>query len=216
MMKMMKIFDWFGNLFKKRVVKETSLSQSDMKKFLIVGLGNIGSEYADTRHNAGFMVADILAKEGESPFKSCRYGDMANIKVKNCELLILKPSTYMNLSGVAVRYWMNKEKLPLEHLLIVVDDIALPFGTIRIRESGSEAGHNGLKSISEHLGTRNYARLRFGVGNNFQKGSQIDYVLGKFTPEEEKLLEEKLKRAADAVRAFCLSGPAFAMNHFNG
>ena len=212
----MKIYNIFGKLFKKGVVDNTSLPKNDMKKFLIVGLGNIGAEYADTRHNAGFMIADILAKKTGSLFKSCRYGDMAILKIKNCELMVLKPSTFMNMSGVAVRFWMNKEKLPLERLLILVDDIALPFGMIRIRESGSEAGHNGLKSISEHLGTRNYARLKFGVGNNFQKGNQVDYVLGSFSEDEQKFLEDKLKRAAEAVEAFCLSGPAFAMNHFNG
>ncbi|MCH5236362.1 MAG: aminoacyl-tRNA hydrolase [Muribaculaceae bacterium] len=187
-----------------------------MNKFLIVCLGNIGHEYSETRHNSGFMVADRLADDAGVFFSSCRYGDMARVRVKNCELMILKPSTYMNLSGVAVRYWLNKEKLPLDRLLIVVDDIALPFGAIRIRQSGSEAGHNGLKSISEHLGTRNYARLKFGVGNDFQRGGQIDYVLGHFSDEEKKLLPEKLQRAAEAVNAFCLSGPAFAMNHFNG
>ena len=187
----------------------------DMKRFLIVGLGNIGPDYAGTRHNIGFMIADRLVEEREGAFSSCRYGDMAKVKVKNCELLVLKPSTFMNLSGVAVRYWMNKEKLPLNQLLILVDDIALPFGTIRIRESGSEGGHNGLKSISEQLGNRNYARLRFGVGNEFAQGRQIDYVLGQFSEEEKKLLPEKIDNAVEAVKAFCLSGASFAMNHFN-
>ncbi|MCH5234556.1 MAG: aminoacyl-tRNA hydrolase [Muribaculaceae bacterium] len=186
-----------------------------MKKFLIVGLGNIGPDYVGTRHNIGFMIADKLAQDAGTSFSSCRYGDMAKVKVKNCELLLLKPSTFMNLSGVAVRYWMNKEKLPLNQLLILVDDIALPFGTIRIREAGSEGGHNGLKSISEHLGTRNYARLRFGVGSEFAQGRQVDYVLGQFSDEERKLLPEKIDRAMEAVKAFCLSGAAFAMTHFN-
>lgn len=164
---------------------EKNYGNVNMKRFLIVGLGNIGHEYIDTRHNIGFKIIDNLASQYDAPFNSCRYGDMAKIKVKNCELLLLKPSTFMNLSGVAVRYWMNKEKLPLNQLLIVVDDIALPFGTIRLRESGSEGGHNGLKSISEHLGTRNYSRLRFGVGNDFSKGRQVDYVLGHFQDEEK-------------------------------
>lgn len=187
-----------------------------MKKFLIACLGNIGPEYADTRHNIGFMVADRLAGEGGVPFNSCRYGDMAIMKVKNCELLVLKPSTFMNLSGVAIRYWMNKEKLPLENLLVVVDDLALPFGTLRMRQRGSDAGHNGLKNIAEQLGTQNYARLRFGVGNNFAKGAQIDFVLGKFPPEEQKELPSRLDLACEAVKAYCLSGAAFAMNHYNG
>lgn len=188
---------------------------TNMKNYLIVGLGNIGPEYAGTRHNAGFMVADTLAAKGNASFSSCRYGDMAIVKVKNCKLMVLKPSTFMNLSGVAVRYWMNHEKLPLENLLVIVDDIALPFGALRLRTGGSDAGHNGLKNIAEQLGNNRYSRLRFGVGHDFAQGRQIDYVLGKFPPEEEKLLPERLETAAEAVRAFCLSGPAFAMNHFN-
>lgn len=187
----------------------------DMKKFLIACLGNIGPEYVGTRHNAGFLVGDAIAAESGVQFGSCRYGDMAKVKVKNCELMLLKPSTFMNLSGVAIRYWMNKEKLPLENLLVVVDDLALPFGTIRIRQRGSDAGHNGLRNIAEQLGTQNYARLRFGVGNDFPKGGQIDFVLGKFPPEEQAKLPEILKKASEAVKAYCLSGAAFAMNHFN-
>lgn len=186
-----------------------------MKRFLIVGLGNIGPEYVGTRHNAGFMVADTLAEEAGASFSSCRYGDMAKVRVKNCELLVLKPSTFMNLSGVAVRYWMNKEKLPLENLLVIVDDLALPFGAVRLRGQGSSAGHNGLKNIAEQLGTQNYARLRFGVGNDFPKGAQIDFVLGKFPPEEREKLPERLKVAADAVKSYCLSGLGFTMTHFN-
>lgn len=188
---------------------------SDMKKFLIVGLGNPGAEYAGTRHNAGFMVVDKLALDAAKPFESCRYGTMAKIRVKNCELLLLKPGTFMNLSGLAVRFWMNKEKLPLQNLLVVVDDIALPFGAIRIRKSGSDAGHNGLRNIASELGNQNFARLRFGVGNDFPKGGQINFVLGKFPPEEQNLLPERLAVAADAVKSFCLSGPDFAMTHFN-
>lgn len=190
-------------------------SDPDMKRFLIACLGNIGPEYTGTRHNAGFMVADELARDADMQFQSRRYGDMAVVRVKNCELLVLKPSTFMNLSGVAVRYWMNHEKLPLENLLVVVDDLALPFGTLRLRKSGSDAGHNGLKNIAEQLGTPNYARLRFGVGNDFPKGGQIDFVLGKFPPEEREKLPEVLKRAADAVRTYCLAGPDIAMNRFN-
>lgn len=189
--------------------------KEEVKRFLIVCLGNIGPEYDGTRHNAGFMVGDAMAEEAGASFKSCRYGDMAIVKVKNCELMLLKPSTFMNLSGVAVRFWMNKEKLPLENLLVIVDDISLPFGAIRIRERGSDAGHNGLKNIAEQLGTQNYARLKFGVGNDFPRGGQVDFVLGRFPEEERKQLPEKLKRASEAVKAFCLSGPSFAMTHFN-
>lgn len=195
--------------------KSEPVRDSDMKRFLIACLGNIGPEYVGTRHNAGFMVADELARDADVQFQSRRYGDMAVVRVKNCELLVLKPSTFMNLSGVAVRYWMNQEKLPLENLLVVVDDLALPFGTLRMRKSGSDAGHNGLKNIAEQLGTPNYARLRFGVGNDFPKGGQIDFVLGKFPPEEQEKLPEVLKRAADAVRTYCLAGPNIAMNRFN-
>jgi len=186
-----------------------------MKRFLIVGLGNIGPEYAGTRHNTGFMIVDRLAESAGAPWKSCRYGDMAIVKVKNCELMLLKPSTFMNLSGVAVRFWMNKEKFPLENLLVAVDDIALPFGAIRIRCGGADAGHNGLKNIADQLGTQAYARLRFGLGNNFSRGSQIEYVLGLFSPEEKIKLNERLDVADDAIKAFCLSGASFAMTRFN-
>lgn len=214
MMKM-KMMNWIKKLFGSGADKEERKPDPNMKKFLIVGLGNIGEDYVGTRHNIGFMIADRLASEAGVQFSSCRYGDMTTVKVKNCELMVLKPSTFMNLSGVAVRYWMNKEKLPLEQLLVLVDDLSLPLGTIRIRESGSEAGHNGLKNISEQLGTRNYARLKFGIGNNFPKGGQIDFVLSQFEPEEQEILNQKINVAAEAVKAFCLSGAAFAMTHFN-
>ncbi len=184
-------------------------------KYLIVGLGNPGAEYDRTRHNIGFMVADRLAEDAGATFSSCRYGDMATFRVKNKQLMVLKPSTFMNLSGVAVRYWMNKEKLPLQNLLVIVDDLMLPFGALRLRGSGSDAGHNGLKNIASELGNTNYARLRFGIGNDFPKGGQIDYVLSRFPAEEMQLMPERLETAAEAVRAFCLSGLAWAMNHFN-
>mgnify|MGYP001157652076 CR=1 FL=1 len=196
-----------------REARETSLT-TDMK-YLIVGLGNIGPKYADTRHNIGFMTADRLASDAGANFESCRYGDMARFRVKNKQLMVLKPSTFMNLSGVAVRYWMNKERLPLQNLLVIVDDLALPFGAIRLRGSGSDAGHNGLKNIASELGNQNYARLRFGIGNGFQRGGQIDYVLGKFPAEEAARLPERLEVAAEAARTYCLSGLSFAMTNFN-
>ena len=208
------MIEFIKRLFGKK--EKSGNEDQEMKKFLIVGLGNIGPDYVGTRHNIGFMVVDKLAEDAGATFTSCRYGDMAKVRVKNCELMLLKPSTFMNLSGVAVRYWMNKEKLPLNQLLIVVDDIVLPFGTITLRESGSEGGHNGLKSISEHLGTRNYARLRFGVGNEFAKGGQVDYVLGQFNDDEKSQLGEKISKAVETIKAFCLSGAPFAMTHFNG
>lgn len=205
--------NFLKRLFHTGKTEETK--DPDMKRFLIACLGNMGPEYVDTRHNAGFMVADALADDAGVSFQSKRYGDMTVVRVKNCELLILKPSTFMNLSGVAVRHWMNHEKLPLENLLVVVDDMAIPFGSIRMRKQGSDAGHNGLKNIASELGTQNYARLRFGIGNGFPRGGQIDYVLGKFPPEEMEKMPEVLKKTGDAIKAFCLSGPDFAMNHYN-
>ena len=205
--------NFLKRLFHTGKTEETK--DPDMKRFLIACLGNMGPEYVNTRHNAGFMVADALADDAGVSFQSKRYGDMAVVRVKNCELLILKPSTFMNLSGVAVRYWMNHEKLPLENLLVVVDDMAIPFGSIRMRKQGSDAGHNGLKNIASELGTQNYARLRLGIGTGFPRGGQIDYVLGKFRPEEMEKMPEVLKKACDAIKAFCLSGPDFAMNHYN-
>lgn len=208
-----KIKSIFGLSSRGNSNQESANPYEEMKKYLIVGLGNPGAEYALTRHNVGFMTVDKLA--GDVPFSSCRYGDMAIVKVKNCELHLLKPSTFMNLSGVAVRYWMNREKLPLENLMVVVDDIALPFGKLRMRGSGSDAGHNGLKNIASELGNTNYSRLRIGVGNEFARGAQVDYVLGEFPAEEQKVLPVVLERAAEAVKAYALSGLAFSMNHYN-
>ena len=184
-------------------------------KYLIVGLGNIGDEYRDTRHNIGFKILDAFAEASNIVFSTQRYGDVAQVRVKNKILVLLKPSTYMNLSGEAVRYWMNKENIPLENVLIIVDDIALPFGAIRIKGKGSDGGHNGLKNIAALLGTQNYARIRFGVGNEFVRGAQIDYVLGNFTEEQSRELPDRMKVACDAIKAFCLSGLTFAMNNFS-
>ena len=184
-------------------------------KYLIVGLGNIGPEYRNTRHNIGFKVLDAFAEVSNISFSTQRYGDIAQVRVKNKVLVLLKPSTYMNLSGEAVRYWMNKENIPLENVLVIVDDIALPFGAIRIKGKGSDGGHNGLQNIAAMIGTQNYARIRFGLGNDFPKGAQIDYVLGNFTEEQEKLMPERLKIAIDAIKAFCLSGLTFAMNNYS-
>ena len=184
-------------------------------KYLIVGLGNIGAEYRDTRHNIGFKVLDAFAEASNIVFSTQRYGDVAQVRVKNKILVLLKPSTYMNLSGEAVRYWMNKENIPLENVLIIVDDIALPFGAIRIKGKGSDGGHNGLKNIAALLGTQNYARIRFGVGNEFVRGAQIDYVLGNFTEQQSRELPVRMKVACDAIKAFCLSGLTFAMNNFS-
>ena len=182
---------------------------------LIVGLGNIGSEYVHTRHNIGFRVLDALAKASNLVFEDKRYGFVTTLKVKNQTLTLLKPSTYMNLSGNAVRYWMNEKKIPLENLLVVVDDLALPFGQLRLRPGGSEAGHNGLRHITSVLGTQQYARLRFGIGNDFPKGRQVDFVLGEFGEQDLALMDERLDMAGEMVKSFALSGIQFTMNHYN-
>ena len=183
-------------------------------KYLIVGLGNIGAEYAATRHNIGFKVLDALAEASNTVFSSQRYGSVAELKHKGRTFILLKPSTYMNLSGKAVSYWMQAEKIPLENVFVIVDDIALPFGTIRIRAKGSDGGHNGLKNIAELLGTNAYARLRFGIGGDFPKGMQIDYVLGEWTKEEATALPERTKVAAEAIKAFGTIGLERTMNQF--
>ncbi len=184
-------------------------------KYLIVGLGNIGEEYRNTRHNIGFMVLDALAKASNIVFKDGRYGATSTLSIKGRQILLLKPSTYMNLSGNAVRYWMQQEKIPLENVLIIVDDLALPFGSLRLKGKGSDAGHNGLKHIAATLGTQNYARLRFGIGNDFPKGRQIDYVLGKFGEEDMKLMPERLETAGEIIKSFCLAGLNITMNQYN-
>ena len=181
-------------------------------KFLIVGLGNIGEEYRDTRHNIGFTVLDALAEASNTRFSTERYGDVARMRVKNQQLVLLKPSTYMNLSGNAVRYWKDKEGVDLDHILVVV---ALPFGAIRIKARGSDAGHNGLKNIAAMLGTDAYPRLRFGIGNDFPRGCQVDFVLGKFPREEREALPARVEIACDAIRTFCLEGIGPAMCKFN-
>ena len=187
----------------------------DKKKYLITGLGNIGDEYDGTRHNIGFRVLDALAKASNTAFEDKRYGFVAHMRVKNAELVLLKPSTYMNLSGNAVRYWLQQEKVPIENLLVVVDDLSLPVGTIRLKPSGSAAGHNGLKHIAQMLGTEQYNRLKFGIGNEFPRGGQVDFVLGRFCPEDEQKVNEKVPVACDAIKAFALSGMQFAMCNYN-
>ena len=217
------MFDFLKRLFatSNGNGKEGKQEQSETEKnhqqmnFLIIGLGNIGSEYAQTRHNIGFRVLDALAKASNLVFEDKRYGAVTTLKVKNQTLTLLKPSTYMNLSGNAVHYWMNEKKIPLENILVVVDDLSLPFGQLRMRPGGSEAGHNGLKHISSVLGTQQYARLRFGIGNDFPRGGQVDFVLGEFTDEDLKTMDERLELAGEMVKSFALSGIQFTMNHFN-
>ncbi|MFA9289755.1 MAG: aminoacyl-tRNA hydrolase [Solirubrobacteraceae bacterium] len=187
-----------------------------MKKRLIVGLGNIGEKYQNTRHNIGFKIVDKIANTKEVPFSAVNFGQMAKISHKGRETLLLKPNTFMNLSGKAVLFWLKKEKIELEHLLIIVDDIYLPFGTFRLREKGSNAGHNGLKSVEEALQSNAYNRLRFGVGNDdFKATDQVDFVLGNWNKTEETLLENKLKDSAELVLYFIFNGLANTMNNFN-
>ena len=184
-------------------------------KYLIVGLGNIGPESVGSRHNIGFNVADALTASAGASFESCRYGDMARFRVKNAQLIVLKPSTFMNLSGVAVRYWMNKENIQLDHLLVIVDDLALPLGTLRLKPSGSNAGHNGLGNIQSVIGTDRYSRLRVGIGNDFPRGMQIQWVLGRYDEEELQTLAPKMETACEIIRSFVLAGVDFTMNSFN-
>lgn len=203
---------WLTRLF----LPKTVTGQVDMKKFLIVGLGNIGSEYVNTRHNIGFKVVDFLAKKAGVEFATVKLGTLAELKVKGRTLLLLKPNTYMNLSGKAVQYWMEKEKIAKENILIITDDLNLPFGTLRIKPKGSDGGHNGLKSIQSVLNTTEYPRFRFGISDDFKKGKQVDYVLGEWDEEEKAKLPERLEVAANAVESFALAGLGNTMTAFNG
>lgn len=184
-------------------------------KYLIVGLGNPGPEYADTRHNIGFQALDALAGASSVVFSPARYGDKAELRHKGRTFILIKPATFMNLSGKAVRYWMEQENIPVERLLVITDDLALPFGAIRIKPKGGAGGHNGLSSIIELLGTEEFPRLRFGIGSDFGKGRQSEYVLAPWTPEESKALEARLELVAKAVLQFGLLGVSHAMNNFN-
>ena len=185
-------------------------------KYLIVGLGNIGEDYAGTRHNIGFDILDALAKASSSFFSPDRLGDIASFKAKGKTFILLKPSTYMNLSGKAVNYWLQKEKIDLSRCLIVTDDLSLPFGTLRMRGKGSDGGHNGLKNINEILGTSNYARLRFGIGAEFSQGRQVDYVLSPWGDDEKLKLPERLEKSGEMITSFGLIGLERTMNFFNG
>ncbi|WP_082703935.1 aminoacyl-tRNA hydrolase [Lutibacter profundi] len=187
-----------------------------MKKFLIVGLGNIGEKYSNTRHNIGFKILDELASKETITFESEKLGTLARFRFKGRTFVLLKPSTFMNLSGKAVKYWLTKEKIPLENLLIICDDLNLPFGTIRIKAKGSDGGHNGLKDINAVLQTQQYARFRFGVGSAFSKGRQVDYVLGEWNEDENNLLPERLKKSCEIIKSFGTAGLNNTMNTYNG
>jgi len=196
----------------KSILKETE----PMKKFLITGLGNIGEEYVDTRHNIGFKILDSLAFAEDFTFETLKLGDIGTFKVKGRSVLCLKPNTFMNLSGKALKYWVEKEKIPPQNLLVVTDDINLDFGTIRLKTKGSDGGHNGLKDIQNTLQSNKYNRLRFGVGSDFKKGRQVDYVLGKWNEQEREKLEERLEKSCQAIRSFVFAGMKNTMNEFNG
>ena len=208
------MFNWLNALWKPQtpILNE----QDHMKKFLIVGLGNIGEKYDDTRHNIGFKILDALSMTHDFTFEDAKLGAIATFKHKGKSVLCLKPSTYMNLSGKAVRYWMEKEGIPLENVLIITDDINLTFGTIRLKTKGSDGGHNGLKDIQNTLQTSTYNRFRFGVGSDFGKGRQVDYVLGKWNDEENTLLPERLEKATKLILSFVFAGVKNTMNSFNG
>ena len=208
------MFQFFKFLFGH---KEQLLEEKDsMKKFLIVGLGNIGSEYENTRHNIGFKVLNALAEKEDLTFETVRLGAIFTYKVKGRSVLCLKPSTYMNLSGKALKFWMDKEKIPLENILVITDDINLAFGTFRVKTKGSDGGHNGLKDIQNVLQTTKYNRFRFGVGSDFGKGRQVEYVLGKWSEEENNQLEKRLLDSTELIKSFVLSGVSNTMNNFNG
>jgi len=184
-------------------------------KYLIAGLGNIGSEYAETRHNIGFKVLDALARASNSFFITSRYADVCEVKHKGKTFVLIKPSTYMNLSGNAVRYWLQSEKIEQANLMVITDDLALPYGKIRIRQRGSDGGHNGLKHIQQILGSDQYIRMRFGVGSEFSKGQQVDYVLGEWNSDEQEHLDTYIKKCVDAVHSFGHIGIERTMNFFN-
>jgi PTH1 family peptidyl-tRNA hydrolase len=206
----------FLNLFKKEKPSENVEDINIMKKYLIVGLGNIGEKYQNTRHNIGFKILDFLAKKESLVFETDKLGDVTTYKFKGRQFILLKPSTYMNLSGKSVLYWLNKENIPLENLLVIADDINLPFGSIRLKTKGSDGGHNGLKDVQDKLQTINYNRFRFGISNEFGKGRQVDYVLGEWNEEETKLLPERLEKSVELIKSFGTAGISITMNEFNG
>ena len=203
---------------KKLLLKLLRLQKSKKKddvKYLVAGLGNIGPEYKNTRHNIGFQILDTLAGVSNIVFSDKRYGFIGEYKFKGRNFILLKPVTYVNLSGRAVNYWLKKEKIPVEKLIVLVDDLALPFGTLRLKAKGNHGGHNGLRNISEVLGTDNYARLRFGIGNNFHPGHQVDFVLSEWSPEEQKQLDEKIDTCIEIIQSFGTIGVERTMNFFN-
>ncbi|MDN3723261.1 aminoacyl-tRNA hydrolase [Aequorivita sp. SDUM287046] len=210
------MFSFIKKLFTAKDADLISEETDPMKKFLIVGLGNIGPKYANTRHNIGFKMVDFYAEKNSLSWETGKLGDITTHKLKGRTLIFLKPSTYMNLSGKAVNYWLDKEKVPLENMLIITDDLNLAFGTIRIKTKGSDGGHNGLKDIQNTLQTTNYNRFRFGISDAFSKGRQVDYVLGEWNAEEENQLPERMELGCNIIESFVLAGINITMNTFNG
>ncbi len=208
----MKILVFFKNILGIKIESKEEL----MKKYLIVGLGNIGDKYTNTRHNIGFKILDEVAEDHNVTFETEKLGDIAKFRFKGRTFVLLKPSTFMNLSGKAVKYWMQKEKIALENILVITDDINIDFGTIRVKTKGSAGGHNGLKDIQEKLGTNKYPRFRFGVGANYSKGRQVDYVLGEWNKDEISQLIERLPVATEIITSFGTAGLNNTMNTFNG
>ncbi len=209
------MFAFFRKLFGGS--STTAYTEGDpMKKFLIAGLGNIGPKYENTRHNVGFRILDALASNEALTWETVKLGDVTSFKKKGRTFLLLKPSTYMNLSGKAVKYWLEKEKIPLSNLLVITDDLNLPFGTLRVKTKGSDGGHNGLHDIQNVLGTTKYNRFRFGISDAFSKGRQVDYVLGEWTSEEQEKLSERLKKGQEIIESFGLAGINITMNTYNG
>ena len=206
--------NWIKNLFIKNTISEKEEEMS--KKFLIVGLGNIGAEYVNTRHNIGFKIVDYVASKKGVPFETAKLGAVAEFTIKGRKLILLKPNTYMNLSGKAVQYWMQKENIAKENVLVITDDLNLAFGTIRIKGKGTDGGHNGLKNIQLILNTSEYPRFRFGISDEFKKGQQVDYVLGEWNETEKEKLPERFEVAKQIVESFALAGLNETMNSYNG
>lgn len=205
--------NWIKDLFKTKTTAENS---DIMKKFLIVGLGNIGAEYVNTRHNIGFKIVDYVASKHDVSFETAKLGAVAEFSIKGRKIIMLKPNTYMNLSGKAVQYWMQKENIAKENILVITDDLNLGFGTIRIKGKGTDGGHNGLKNIQLLLNTSEYPRFRFGISDEFKKGQQVDYVLGEWNDDEKSKLPERYEVAKQIVESFALAGLNETMNSFNG
>ncbi|MBZ9729886.1 aminoacyl-tRNA hydrolase [Salegentibacter sp. JZCK2] len=208
------MLSFFGKILSKKKPQEEE--QDPMKKFLIAGLGNPGPKYQNTRHNIGFKILDYIAEKEEVSFSTGKLGDVAQFKFKGRTFVLLKPSTYMNLSGKAINYWLQKEKIAIENLLVITDDLNLAFGTIRLKTKGSDGGHNGLKDIQSTLNTTKYNRFRFGISDEFSKGQQVDYVLGEWGEEEKKVLPERFQKSAELVKSFGTAGVSNTMNSFNG